>query len=390
MRFLPVLLLAACAPSAVLEIGSTPVDEERPDQAIAPSPSFHGWQDSGDSGDTAEEPFALDDIAPLHGSTLGGTRLLFQGEGLDQVVEVWIGGALAEIVSLEATRLEVLTPPSGAPGQANIRLVGSAHSLQPDSPFTYWEDATGLQTALASWTFIDMARTSHWQDAESGVAARMAWFEPTSRDLPPFWGTSMDACVRDDGWTHEEPWVQMNGQSVGSEVVVSRDGSAEAVSWESRTDHYHSLLGTGAWTAGVEHDLQFSGGATAPPLAIPGAFETPASLAVISPPVYEQAVPRVGVDNFVVRYAASSADYGVIRLLSTQDDTAVRCLVTPDGSFTLPEGLLEDFQGHYVELQVAIHNTHTSAAPHNNGLLLAQGGHMVVGLVYVRQWWERW
>ena len=367
------------------------VDGRAVDTGGSPDGGDGGAADGG-AADSGQDSVKLTAVEPADGPTGGGLEVTLRGGPFDpDTAAAWFGGQAATVLDVRDDSLVVELPPNAAGTVAVEVASGGATASLPDA-FTYWEDAGGLATALATWIYYRPAYPSYWgEDDALMVSTWAAFIEPADAWPADLYARERNSCEPSasapaltavtTGPDQVEMWA------AGHSVALPKGGSGT----------YSDLSGV-TWSYAPDEDVGFAAAASAaaPALEFDAVARTPPTLEIDDPPMATDATPSVSRDAVVFRWTPVGADY--LRFVVTDDngDTVAICYADDDGDFQIPSSYFESleysivYEGdgwldwHYeaiVFVTVVAFDEDETVLDHDDGLLRAQAGFGVYGTV---------
>jgi hypothetical protein len=319
-------------------------------------------------------PLSLDSLSPTFGSTAGGTRVTLQGE-FSAGVEVRFDGLLANVISQDATEMEVETPTTTAEGWVDVEVSLGSDSHSLNGAFQYWQDGTGQSGVFGFMTYVEIVG-GYWGAGTTNVAQSLFTFtEPGSWELWQDYTTALDTCV----YNHAVNPLPLSYDPGASYVDLDNGGSV------TRLNDASAIFGAGFYgddvlTPGVEvvpgasYDLlTVPGNANWPAFTVSGFVEIPNSFNVTVPDL-DRANPPTVSSQIDFSWGGGGGDYTLIYILRQYwtgaawlDDGVVTCAVYDDGAFTLPSATWPTwYAGDFLHVQVGRVYESSATLPYNN------------------------
>jgi hypothetical protein len=336
--------------------------------------STDGDDDDDDDDTVPPPPLSLDSLTPAFGTTAGGTRVTLQGE-FSAGVEVRFDGQLANVISQDATEMEVETPAVGAEGWVDVEVSLGSDSHSLNSAYQYWQDGSGQSGTFGFMMYVEFVG-GYWSPVPSPVAQGMVGFtEPGTWELWQDYTTALDTCVY-NFVPSGLPIVYNPGSSyvdLDNGGSITRLGDASAV---FGAGYYGSqtLIPNVEVVPGASYDLlTVPGNANWPAFSMNDFVEVPGSFNVTQPDL-DRANPPIVQQQIDFAWGGGGGDYMLIYILRQYwtgaawlDDGVITCAVYDDGAFTLPAATWPTwFAGDFLHVQVGRVYESSDVLPYND------------------------
>ncbi|MFH1467345.1 MAG: IPT/TIG domain-containing protein [Pseudomonadota bacterium] len=297
-------------------------------------------------------------VIPEYGTTAGGQTVVIAGGPFDASAEVYFGSGTATVTDWADDELTVSTPTASSEGAVDVYVTTTADSGRSPSAFYYFEDGSGMAGAIgevALWNLVG----SFWKPPTTFGSAWVTFVMPVDFHIWEWYAPTIDTCA-DASYTYTG---NIYVRDIGASTITIRPAS-----------------GTASTLAWYEDDLQYSNGETdltatqVPanttfaldavhssdfiPFSVSQLARTPASFTITSPAVSGSVPATVSRNSFNLQWTGSGGDRMLIQGLMlnaarTGVDGWAQCVVTDDGSFTIPPTAWTSWtSGRYIQLNM--------------------------------------
>ncbi|MGB0641184.1 MAG: hypothetical protein ACPGTU_17745 [Myxococcota bacterium] len=290
------------------------------------------------------------------------------------------------IVSNTPTSLRISTDDFGGEGWATVTVTNPDGSRgEIENGFHFWEDGTGMAGAIGYYQWIE-PQGSYWSSTPSGWGGGFVTFiHPVDAHWWNLFTPTMDTCQDTSTFEYSGPDLTIydldersltlsNEASRGTVLTYVEDSlgfvNEEFSGSDFINNHFYrldSFTGEGSFNGDVDDFV-----------------ETPNTFRLATPNIGGSAPPNISRgQNFAWIPSGSDLiqiEMGMVNIAGDGYDQVVACIVTDDGSFTVPSSVWTSWpSSRQINVFVSLVNESRSQMAHNNSEARIGGTYTLYG-----------